>query len=122
MIFRYFINGLFATFLHYLVLYINIEILLMQFAAIANLVASIFGISFSFLGNKFFVFKDNKPKIANQFFTFTFLYLSIAIIHGVTMFLWADTYDNDYRIGFIIASIIQFTLSYLGNKFIVFKI
>lgn len=121
MIWRYAINGLFATLIHYLVLVVNIEILLMNFAAIANLIASIFGICFSFIGNKFFVFKDKKSELTSQFLTFTFLYLSIAIIHGVTMFFWADIFQYDYRIGFILASLIQFILSYFGNRFIVFK-
>ena len=121
MIWRYVINGLCATFIHYIVLIINIEIFLMQVAAIANLVASLFGITASFLGNKFFVFKNKDSRLVNQFFIFTSLYLSIATIHGVTMFFWADKYGYDYRIGFILASIIQFALSYFGNKFIVFK-
>jgi putative flippase GtrA len=122
MISRYVINGLFATFVHYIVLYINIELLDMRIVGLANFIGAIFGITFSFFGNKYFVFKDQKTKLANQFLIFCLLYLLIAVFHGAALFFWTDMYGFDYRLGFIIASFIQFALSYFGNKLLVFKV
>ena len=119
--FRYIVNGIIATLLHYSVLYINIEIIELKSIGIANFIAAIFGIIMSFLGNKFFVFTYSKGKFSNQIIFFMLLYFTIAFMHGVLLYIWSDLYHMDYRIGFVIATILQALLSYTGNKKIVFK-
>ena len=121
-IIRYIVNGLFATMVHYTALVINLEILDMKSAGIANFSAAIIGILISFFGNRYFVFKTQQKKIINQFIMFYSMYLLIALFHGIVLLMWTDLYGFDYRIGFIIASILQFILSYFGNKLLIFKI
>ena len=118
---RYLFNGIFATIVHYAILYLNVEILENPSAALSNFIASIVGISFSFLGNKYFVFRKYETKTIEQFTKFAMLYASIAVLHGLTLLAWTDWLGFDYRLGFMIAAGIQMATSYVGNKFLVFN-
>ncbi|MFT6287475.1 MAG: putative flippase GtrA [Alcanivorax sp.] len=120
-VFRYISNGVLATVVHFSVLYFNIEVLGFESAGMANLVAAFFGISASYLGNRYFVFKQTDVSLANQAGLFAVLYSLIALGHGLILFAWSDIYLLDYRIGFIIATGVQFLLSYTGNKLLVFR-
>jgi putative flippase GtrA len=118
---RYIANGLVATAIHYAILTLNLEVLHFKSAAIANVLAAATGIIASFLGSRYFVFKNTKEDIASQAVKFGAMYGFIALIHGLVMFVWADKLGLDYRIGFLVATIMQVSLSYFGNKFLVFK-
>lgn len=118
---RYVMNGLLATGVHYSVLTFNMQVYGMQSAGLANLIAAVFGITASFLGSRYFVFKKHQEPIVNQAMAFGILYASIACLHGVVLYGWTDVYKFDYRIGFLIATALQIVLSYTGNKILVFK-
>jgi putative flippase GtrA len=119
---RYGINGFLATLIHYAVLTINLNIFLMSSAGMANLIASIFGITFSFIGNRYFVFNEADGSLLKQVIRFSSLYGTIAILHGLVLLLWTDWFRFDYRIGFLIATALQVSLSYVGNKKMVFNL
>jgi putative flippase GtrA len=119
---RYGINGFLATLIHYAVLTINLNVFLMSSAGMANLIASVFGITFSFIGNRYFVFDKCNKKLLRQVIKFSSLYSAIAIVHGLILFLWTDWLRFDYRIGFLIATALQVSLSYVGNKKMVFTL
>lgn len=118
---RYAINGIVATLVHYVVLTVNITVFALESAGFANLIAAIFGITTSFLGSRYFVFQNTSESIVTQVITFSSLYGAIAVLHGVVLFIWADWFGLDYRAGFLIATAMQVSLSYFGNKFLVFK-
>jgi len=118
---RYGINGLAATALHYGVLMFNLETIEIPSAGLSNLIAAVFGISASFLGSRYFVFGNTNEPILKQAIKFSGLYGAIALLHGLVLLLWTDWYGLDYRLGFLIATAIQVSLSYLGNKFLVFR-
>jgi putative flippase GtrA len=119
---RYVLNGLMATVVHYAVLAFNLHVLGFSSAGLANLVAAMFGIGGSFLGNRYFVFAHGaRDAWHGQAARFIGLYGSIALFHGLVMWLWADWLGNDYRVGFLLATAMQFALSYVGNKLLVFK-
>lgn len=118
---RYSINGLVATAVHYGVLTFNLQVIEIPSAGLSNLVAAIFGISASFLGSRHFVFAATGEPIFKQAIKFSGLYGAIALLHGLVLLLWTDWYGLDYRLGFLIATAIQVLLSYLGNKFLVFR-
>jgi putative flippase GtrA len=118
---RYVVNGVLATLIHFTVLYLNIEVLGFESAGLSNLVAAFFGISASYLGNRYFVFKRTDGSFAHQAGLFIVLYSLIALGHGLILFAWTDIYLLDYRVGFIIATVFQFLLSYTGNKVLVFR-
>jgi putative flippase GtrA len=117
---RYIVNGVAATAIHYSILLFCIETLHLQSAGAANLIASIFGISASFLGNRYFVFQSRRASIFLQATKFIGIYIAIAALHGTTLYLWTDVYHLNYNLGFIIAVIIQFILGYIAGKDFVF--
>lgn len=118
---RYVINGLVATAVHYGVLTVNLELLQFKSAGLANFVAATFGIATSFLGSRYYVFNRTTESILQQALKFSGLYGAIAALHGLLLFAWTDWHGLDYRFGFLFATGIQVSLSYIGNKFLVFK-
>lgn len=118
---RYVINGLVATAVHYGVLTANLNLLNFKSAGTANFVAAIFGITVSFLGSRYFVFRHTTEGIMQQAAKFSGLYGGIAVLHGSLLWFWADLNGFDYRLGFLLATAMQMTLSYVGNKLLVFK-
>lgn len=120
-LFRYLINGLFATVVHYCVLTANIKILGFDSSGLANFIAAFFGIITSFLGSRYFVFKRTADSMMQQAMKFGSMYGSVAVLHGLFLWAWTDWQGFDYRAGFLIATAIQVSLSYLGNKFYIFK-
>ena len=120
-IFRFVVNGFFATAIHFCVLTFCLEILLLNSAGLSNGIAAIFGIATSFLGSRLFVFRSRSASIASQGLRFLAGYSLFALIHASVLFLWTDVWRFDYRIGFLIATGIQMALSFLFNKFVVFR-
>lgn len=118
---RYAANGFVATSVHYMVLYSCVEILNFRLIGLANLLASIFGILFSFMGNKYFVFKSSDRNIGYQLALFISLYALVAFIHGAFLYIWSDVMEKNYNHGFIVAVIIQLLLGYLASKYFVFN-
>jgi putative flippase GtrA len=119
---RYAINGLVATAVHFAVLAFNLHVLHFSSAGLANLTASVFGISASFVGSRYFVFPRTGEPIVAEALRFSGLYGAIALLHGAVLLVWSDYFGLDYRAGFLLATVLQVSLSYLGNKFLVFKI
>jgi putative flippase GtrA len=118
---RFIINGLIATTIHYGVLIFNIEVLNFLSAGLANFTAALFGITSSFLGSRYYVFRKNGESIKLQAIKFSGFYGLIAILHFFVLFIWYDYFGLDFKIGFLIATSLQIPLSYMANKYIVFK-
>lgn len=117
---RYMLNGLFATFVHFTTLYLCIEVASLNFVWLANSMASVVGISLSFLGNRYFVFRSFEMNIGAQLAKFFGLYVLVAIVHGAVLFFWSDLLGLDYKFGFAIAVLLQLILGFLANKAYVF--
>ena len=117
---RYIINGVLATLVHFLVLNFNIYILDIKIIGIANFIAAIFGITVSFIGSRYFVYKNHNGTILHQGIKFIILYGLIAFFHGLVLYIWSDIYKLDFRVGFVVATFMQMIFSYSGNKFLVF--
>lgn len=120
-LFRYAANGLVATLVHYAVLSFNLQVLGFASAGLANLMAALFGIAASFLGSRYFVFPRTGESILIEMMRFGALYGAIALLHGAVLLVWTDYWGFDYRLGFLLSTAMQVSLSYLGNKFLVFK-
>lgn len=118
---RYVANGLAATAVHYGVLVFGLEVLKIPAAGLANMLAAVFGITASFLGSRYFVFRRPDQPIAGQAARFVLLYAAIACLHGLVLALWTDWQHLDYRWGFVLATGLQVACSYWGNKHLVFK-
>ncbi len=119
-IIRYIINGVIATAVHFSLLTFNMEILQMSSAGVANFIAAIFGITVSFLGSRYYVYRDHTGTFINHAVKFILLYAAIAVLHGLVLYLWTDIYGLSWRIGFLVATLLQVALSYTGNKTWVF--
>lgn len=119
---RYVINGLAATLVHYGVLTFNLHVLSMSSAGAANLFAAVFGITASFLGSRYYVFNKIDESLLKQALKFSGLYGAIALLHGLVLLVWTDWLGFDYRQGFLIATAFQVSLSYVGNKKLVFNV
>lgn len=117
---RYGVNGLVATAVHYGVLSFCLEVLKLPSAGLANLVAAGFGITASFVGSRYFVFRRPDEPIGQQAARFGALYAAIGCLHALVLALWTDSLGFDYRWGFLLATGLQMVLSYWGNKRLVF--
>lgn len=120
-ILRYAVNGVVATLAHYATLTFNLEVLGLRSAGLANFIAAAIGIGVSFIGSRYFVFAGARGSLAAQVVKFGGLYGAIAILHGAVLFAWTDVMALDYRAGFLIATALQVSLSYVGNKRLVFR-
>ncbi|SCK31631.1 Putative flippase GtrA (transmembrane translocase of bactoprenol-linked glucose) [Variovorax sp. HW608] len=118
---RFVVNGVAATAIHYGVLSFNLKVLGIPSAGVANFIAAWFGITASFIGSRFFVFRRKEAPLLRQAARFLALYASIACLHGLMLFVWTDTFHLNYTVGFAIATVLQTALSYLGNKLLVFS-
>lgn len=118
---RFVANGLVATAVHFGVLSANLHLLGMSSAGLANFLASAAGITTSFLGSRYFVFRKADEPMLAQAMRFSGLYGAIAVLHGLILLVWTDHWGLDYRIGFLIATAVQVSLSYAGNKVLVFR-
>ena len=119
-ILRYSINGVVATGVHYACLVFLLEQAQVPSAGAANMMAAVVGISASFLGNRYFVFRSTQTAMGRQIVRFSMLYSLIALVHGAILFSWTDLYQFNYSTGFLVATGIQFALSYAGHRFLVF--
>jgi putative flippase GtrA len=117
---RYAVNGLVATGAHYAVLRTGLEVFHFSSAGAANFVAALFGITTSFVGSRWYVFRQRSQPVLQQAARFATLYGAIACLHAALLFGWTDLWGFDYTIGFAIAIAVQISVSYFGNKYIVF--
>ena len=117
---RYIINGMVATAVHYAMLRTGLEVVHLPSAGLANFIAALFGITVSFIGSRWFVFRQTQEPILPQASKFVALYSAIACLHAVILLVWTDVCQLDYTIGFLIGVAAQVVGSYFGNKFLVF--
>jgi putative flippase GtrA len=118
---RYAVNGLVATAVHYCVLQINLTLFGMTSVGLANFVAAFFGIFMSYFGSRYFVFRARRQPILKQLTKFGGLYILSAVLHGLLLYAWSDLQRWDYRVGFLMATAVQFIISFWGNKTLVFN-
>ncbi|HRQ65777.1 MAG TPA: GtrA family protein [Xanthomonadaceae bacterium] len=118
---RFVLNGLAATLVHYLVLSFFMHGIGLPSAGLANTLAAGVGIVVSFLGNRHFVFRAAAAPVGDQLIRFWTLYVLLAMLQGLLLFLWTDLGGLDYRIGFLIGVALQAVLSYLGGRHWVFR-
>jgi len=115
------LNGGIATAVHFTVLILLIEKLDVQSLVHANIVAGVAGVSYSFLGNKYFVFNFPRGNIYYQASKFILIYICIIFFHTLILNISTNVYGLDYRASFVIASLIIIIISFLSNKFMVFR-
>lgn len=118
-LFRFAMNGLVVTAVHYLVMLIAIQILDINMYSLAYAFTFIFGVTASFWGNKYFVFRSNQSQ-SYQFFKFIILYIVLLLSTSITMWAVSDYAGLHYDIGFMVAATLQFIGGYLGSRYLIF--
>lgn len=119
--YKFIINGLFATLVHFLVLLALISFSPLNYG-VSNFIGYIFGSISSFLGNKFFVFKiSNNIHTFIQALKFTFLYIFLALNSGLALYIWADINKYNFVIGFLGITALNTFISFMVNKFLIFN-
>jgi len=115
------LNGLAAAWVHFATLAFLVEVVSMQNVGFANMVAAVAGSGASFLGNRYYVFRAIRESALSQFGKFWLLYATIAIFHGAFLYVWADRFAWDYRVGFVVGAALQTIFTYVGGRWWVFK-
>jgi putative flippase GtrA len=118
---RFVLNGLAATAAHFLTLTFLLHGVQLASAGAANTLAAAVGISVSFLGSRHFVFRAASHAALPQLARFWTLYVLLALAQGLVLFLWTDLARLDYRIGFLIGTLLQALGAYLGGRHWVFS-
>lgn len=113
------VNGLAATGVHYATLLLLLEVARIPSAGLANGLASIVGITASYLGNRLVVFRSTTSTKATLP-RFLALYAALALFHAGFLAMWSDRLGLPYGWGFILSTGIATAMSYLGNRYFVF--
>ena len=120
-IFLFLINGFLATSVHFAALILFVNFAGLSYG-VSNFLSFLVGSISSFLGNKFFVFKvKNKFRSTSQFIKFFFLYLTLAIEHGIALYWWSDINEYNYIVGFLLITMLNMVISFIFNKYIIFN-
>ncbi|MBT4764775.1 GtrA family protein [bacterium] len=117
---KFLINGGISTIIHYLALIFIVEIISISFV-IANILAGILGTTYSFIGNKYFVFKSHEESMHYQAVKFLILYGFLIAAHTLILFSLTNMIGFDYRVSFVLASIVLAIVSFLLNNSLVFN-
>lgn len=118
---KFFLNGLLAAAIHFLILHTLYVAVSMPYAGIANGIAAVFGSTASFVGNRCWVFQAASAAAQPQALRFGALYLTTSLLHSATLWLWTDIGQLDFRLGFLIATAAQAFLTFIGADSWVFR-
>ncbi len=117
---RYLVNGVCATVVHFGVLSFLFQVLKLPSAGMANFLAALVGITVSFLGSRYFVFRNHTAGLGAQLWRFVAFYALFALIHAGVLYVWSDLMGFDFRLGFLLATGLQVLMSFSANKLLVF--
>jgi putative flippase GtrA len=117
---RYVVNGLVATAVNWAVMRLCLDVLHIPWASLAYWIGALFGITTSFIGSRYFVFRKQDRPVMRQAVKFVVMYVIIAVLASGVVHVWSDWLHYDSNLGFILATGVQVGLSYFGNKKLVF--
>ncbi len=118
-IFRFFISGLIATFINFLVF--NSFYLFFKNIIFASLSGYSAGLLTSFIFAKIWVFRDkSQKKIIKSFFIFCFIYFLGGLEMSLIIIFLSRLIDN-YKIAWLLGAFIGALNNYLGSKYFLFK-
>ena len=117
-ILRFFISGLIATFINFLVF--NSFYLIFKNIIFASLLGYSTGLLSSFVFAKIWVFRNNSQKNIKSFFIFCLIYFLGGLEMSLVIIFLSRLIDN-YKIAWLIGVFIGALNNYLGSKYFLFK-
>ena len=117
-ILRFFISGLIATFINFLVF--NSFYLIFKNIIFASLLGYSTGLLSSFVFAKIWVFRNNSQKNIKSFFIFCLIYFLGGLEMSLVIIFLSRLIDN-YKIAWLIGACIGALSNYLGSKYFLFK-
>jgi putative flippase GtrA len=117
---RYVLNGLVATGVNWGVMRLCLDVLHIPWASLAYWIGALFGITASFFGSRYFVFRKQDRPVMRQAIKFVGAYVVIAVLASGVVHAWSDWLHYDSNLGFVLATVVQVGLSYFTNKKLVF--
>ena len=118
-IFRFFISGLIATFINFLVF--NSFYLIFKNIILSSIFGYSTGLLSSFIFAKIWVFRDNsQKKIIKSFFIFCLIYFLGGLEMSLIIILLSRLIDN-HKIAWLFGAFIGALNNYLGSKYFLFK-
>jgi len=128
-IFRQFVKfslvGVFNTFIDFGVYFILTRFLGLYYI-IANLIANLIALTFSFFVNKKWTFRNKNNKVKEQYLKFFTVYIAYLLLYNL-IFIAATHYLSQFKIGEsdlwakVIATIICLFWNFLANRFWTFR-
>lgn len=118
---KFIISGVVSTLIHFLFLLIGVEIIKISLISISNLFASFFGLSSSFILNRYFVFRKFNKDILITYIQFMFANTLTIIVTSLLFLLWSDILGWDYRIGFLLIYLFIAIINFYLYKKIIFN-
>jgi putative flippase GtrA len=118
---RFIIVGITATLVHYLIIVLLVDMFDLMSPTPATVVGSIFGILTAYIGNYTFVFSISDSRHGHYAPRFVTTYLAVMSIHAGMMFLFVDILSLRYEYGFVVATFLSATTTFLANRFLVFR-
>lgn len=117
---RFGISGLTATGVHYAILVLLVEAAEMTPVALANALATPCALVVSYIGNRYFVMRSTVAH-GGASLRFLAVYACVIGIHSGAMAVWADWAGLNYSVGFVLFTGIAAVVTYLLNRFYVFR-
>lgn len=116
----YVVNGAIATLAHYVALRSLLWTINGLDAGIANMGASLVGVTVSFLGNRIIVFRHTRQPAGLQFVQYVVLYGVLALLQGLLMHALVNGMGVSLLLGFFFCAAFQWFAGYVANKHLIF--
>lgn len=117
---RFVVTGLLATLVHYLCIVLLVDVASAMSPTAATVIGAMAGIATAYLGNYHFVFRVTDRRHGQYATRFAAVYASVMAIHAGVMFLFTERLGIAYEYGFVVATVLSATTTFLANRYLVF--
>ena len=117
----YVVNGVIATLAHYVALRGLLWTISDLDAGVANMGASLVGVTVSFLGNRIIVFRHTRQPAGLQLAQYVVLYGVLALLQGLLMHALVNGLGVSLLLGFFCCAAFQWFAGYAANKHLIFR-
>lgn len=124
---RYIVVGVLTTVVNYL-FYGGFDFLFEKMGIASTLsyklaygIAFVIAVLFAFFANKYMVFRKNQGKLFQEILSFFGLRITSGLASFFLLVLLVDVLGLTHTIGWILSSVINLFVNYIGSKFLIFR-